>query len=222
MQRMSLSSQNHRNDLSRVTDLAFTPGLNAAAVKASSKPGADKTKMCLIIEDGASAKIHTFETLAQILAAVTESRSQPRKIICIIENISPKYIGVLESGWEIDPGFFVQYAENPEREYLWYPGEFKPTDIQEKFSCIDGNFEYHGVKVDDDKELNSLPNHFERHCYKSTWEGVETINSNTRISYYRVKKSFCKGFHDFLIRHYSRVNNRSFPCRCAAGYTKAI
>ena len=205
----SLPSQNHHNYSSHVSDLASTSELKAV-LEDLSMSGADKTKICLIIADHDPAQIQYFETIAQILNAVTESLSLSREVICIVENASPECIDSLGSVWNIEPGFFFQHAKNPRREDLWISRKFEPNNNQEKFSYIDGNFEYHGLKVDGDEELNSLPNHFERHCYKPTWEGVETITSNTRISYYRVKRSFCKGFHVSLIPLLSRATTDLF------------
>jgi hypothetical protein len=196
MQSMSLPSQGNYSYLSHVCDLASTSELEAV-VAALSKPGENSTKTYLITEDGSSAQTLTVSTPAQILATVAENLSHLRESICIVENISPEHIEVLGSAWDIDPRFFVEHAVNPRREHLWVPRDFEPDTNEEKFSCIDGNFEYHGLNVRNDKELNSLPNHFERHCFRSTWEGVETITSNTRISYYRVEKSFCRYFMNF-------------------------
>lgn len=221
MQNMSLPSQSHHSYLSRVCDLASVSEHEAVMV-ALSKLGESSTKTYLVTADGSSAQTLTINTPAQILIAVSENLSHLRGSVCIVENISPEYIEVLGSTWDIDPRFFVQHAVNPRREHLWIPRHFEPDTKKEKFSFVDGNFEYHNLNVSDDKELNSLPNHFERHCFRSTWEGVETITSNTRISYYRVEESFCRYFHEFLIPLYLRIDCRSVPCRRAAGHTKAL
>ena len=221
MSRMSSPSQNHHNYLSRVANAASTPELKAV-FRTSSKPRANTTKTCLVIEDGSSAQTQSFNTPPEILNAVAESLSCSRRIICIVENISLEYIGSLGSTWNINPRFFVQHAENPRREDLWIPKGFEPDGNQANFNCIDGNFEYHGLEVNNEKELNFRPNRFERYCYKTTWEGVGKIASNTRISYYRVTELFCGDSCDFLILYYLQVNDRSFPCRRPAGYTKAI
>jgi hypothetical protein len=198
MRSMSLRSQGYESYLSRVRDLAFASGFEDV-VAALSKPGKNNTKAYLVTEDGSSARTLTISTPAQIITAVTEDHFNLRDAICIVENISPEHIEVLGSAWDIDPRFFVEHAVNPRREHLWVPRRFESVTNKQKFSCVDGIFEYHGLNVRSDKELNSLPNHFERHCFRSTWEGVETITSNTRISYYRVERSLCKCFHGVLI-----------------------
>lgn len=194
--------QSHQNYLSRVRELAFRSELEAV-IEALSRPGENSTKTYLVTADGSSAQTLTISTSAQTLSAVSENLSHLRDSVCIVENISPEYIEVLGAAWDIDPRFFVQHASNPRREHLWTPRNFESDIGEELFSCIDGNFEYHGLNVSDNKELNSLPNHFKRHCFRSTWEGVENIISNTRISYYRVEKSFCGCFHGLLIPLYS-------------------
>lgn len=196
---MSLPSQDHQRYLSRVRDLASRSWLEGV-VAALSKPGEEnRTKAYLMTQDSSSTQTPTISTPAQIITAVSANRSHFHNSICIVENISPEYIAVLGSAWNIDPRFFVEYAVNPRREDLWDSRRFEPLTNQQKFSHIDGNFEYHGLNVTSDQELNSLPNYFERHCFRSTWEGAETITSNTRISYYRVEKSLCKYFHAGLM-----------------------
>ena len=193
MQGIPLSAQNPHNYLSRVRDLAARSDLDGVTA-ALSKPaaGRNSTETYLVTEDNRSAQTLNLKSPAQILSAVTENLARSRRSVCIVENISPEFIEVLGSAWDIDPAFFVQHAANPRRGDLWLSRWFEPGTNEAKFGFVDGNFEYHGISLSDDEELNSLPNHFERHCFRSTWEGVETINSNTRISYYRVEESFCR------------------------------
>lgn len=195
--------QSHHNYLSRVRELASRSELEAV-IMAMSTLGKNNTKTYLITDTGNDGSVQTvpINTPAQVPIAVTENLSHLRASVCIVENISPEYIEVLGSAWDIDPRFFFQHAENPTREHLWVARRFEPDTSKEKFSCINGNFEYHGLNVSDDTELNFLPNNFERHCFRSTWEGVETIISNTKISYYRVQDLFCKYFHEVLIPLY--------------------
>ena len=188
MQRLT---QDRDNYLSQVRDIANLYELEDV-VTALSYSGANNAKTYLVTEAESSAQTTSIDGPAQVLKAVTQNLSQSRETICIVENVSPEYINVLGSAWDIDPAFFVTHAVNPRREHLWNSKDFEPNTKEGRFSCIDGNFEYHGLSISSDGELNSQPNHLNRHCYRSTWEGVETITSNTRISYYRVKKWFCK------------------------------
>lgn len=188
---MSLLLQANQSYLSRVRDLALTSGFKDV-VAALSKPENNCTRACLMIPVRSSAQTLSISTPAQILTTFSENQLHLQDTICIIENISPEYIEVLGSAWNIDPRFFVEHAMNPKREDLWVPKRLEPENREQTFDCLDGNFEYHGLNVISDEELNSLPNYFERHCFRSTWEGVEKINSNTRMSYYRVKGSLCK------------------------------
>lgn len=211
----------HQRYLSGVHDLASNSGLEAVTA-ALSKLGENCTKTFLLTSDGNSAQTQAISTPAQILSAVAENLACLRGSICIVENISPEYIAVLGFAWHIDPEFFVQHAANPRREHLWAPENFEPDTKKKKFRCVNGNFEYHGLNMSDDEELNSWPNNFERHCFRSIWQGVETITSNTRISYYRVDTKLCRYFQKFWISPYLRIHCRSVPCRRAAEHTKAI
>jgi hypothetical protein len=182
----------------RVRDLAFRSGLEDV-VAALSKPDENSTKAYLMTVDSNTTKMPTLSTSAQIITAVNENHYDLRNSICIVENISPEHIEILGSAWNIDPRFFVEYASNTRRGDLWEANRFEPVTDREEFTYIDGIFEYHGLNVRSDEELNSLPNYFERHCFRSRWEGVETITSSTRISYCRVLKSFCKYFDGVLM-----------------------
>lgn len=194
---MSLQPHDERTYLSRVRETADASVYDGVST-ALSKPENDSTKAWFIDK----ARSFTTSTLAQVLATVT-SGPLISETICIIENISPQYIEGVGSAWDISPGFFVEHARNPLVENLWLPkdpeallGTWDPQDARRfqdnrRAWHIDGNFEYHGLNVQDYTNLNSAPNYFKRYCFQSTWGGVETITSNTRISYCRVNKMFC-------------------------------
>lgn len=199
MESMSLPSQDNETYLSRVHDLAFSWGLEDV-VESLSKPDTASTKAFYINY----AQRLTISTPAQITAAASELDGNiGRYTVCIVENIAPEHIEALGSAWDLDPAFFVQYASNRQRGHLWMPDVFggdRPGTDRKPYDHIDGNFEYHGICVQSDAELDSAPNYFARHCFRKTWDEVETVNSNTRISYYRVHRELC----EFFISHFYR------------------
>ena len=127
--------------------------------------------------------------------------------VFVVENIGPAYIEALGSAWNLDPAFFVKHASNREREHLWTPDVFTGDRERKLHDVIDGVFEYHGICVHTDVELNSSSNHFQRHCFRSMWDDVETIISNTRISYYRVHSELCK----FVFKIETHVTDNAMP-----------
>ena len=206
---MSSPSQDNETYLSRVHDLAFSWGLEDV-VESLSKPDTTGTKAFYINY----AQRLTISTPAQITAAASElGGNTGRYTVCIVENIAPEHIEALGSAWDLEPAFFVQYASNRQREHLWITNVFEDYQLmanasgyqlrtnRKPYDHIDGNFEYHGICVQSDAELNSAPNYFARHCFRKTWDEVETVNSNTRISYYRVHGELC----EFFISHFYRL-----------------
>ena len=190
---MSLPSQDIETYLCRVHDLALAWGRDVV-VESLSKPDATSTKSFYINH----AQQFSSNDPVQIIATASELGGMTRQstTVCIIENIAPKHIGALGSAWDLDPAFFVHHASNPRRERLWMPHIFKgpPDPTDDPYDHIDGNFEYFGLCVQSDAELNSSPNYFPRRCFRKTWDEVETVNSNTRISYYRVHTGLCEFF----------------------------
>jgi hypothetical protein len=145
------------------------------------------TKVCFIDR----TRPLSVQTPAQIIAAAAAEKATDSNPVCIIENISPEYIDALGTAWGLDPEFFINHASNPARKRLWAPHGMRDDDVHSSawkaHGHIEGNFEYHGIHIDRDKDLNSSPNCFKRHCFRKVWDGVDTVNSNTRISYYRIQ-----------------------------------
>lgn len=122
-------------------------------------------------------------------AAAAEARIHS---ICIVENISSGLIDSLGAAWDLDATFFVEHATNPNKEELWSKID-APAVYQEakRYSHLDGIFEYHDIEISPQETLNSFRNMFPRHCFKdSAWP----IQSNSRISYYRVNPWLCKSY----------------------------
>ena len=199
--------------LSRVEGLAHSQGLHIAG--SLSNADASSTK-AFYIDHHQRRQVSMpakGATPAQIIAAISDLDLRAGSRACgvfIVENIGPAYIEALGVAWRLDPSFFVDHALNRDREHLWTPYIFRdePARIEEKrHSFIDGIFEYHGICVHTDAELSSSPNHLQRHCFRSTWDNVETIVSNTRISYYQVHRELCK----FIPKLKTHVTDNAMP-----------
>ncbi|KAK0264891.1 hypothetical protein B0A54_07572 [Friedmanniomyces endolithicus] len=57
----------------------------------------------------------------EALVAIADDVHQQRVAVCVIENITPGWIEVLGTAWDIDPDFFVGHAFNPREEDHWAP-----------------------------------------------------------------------------------------------------
>jgi hypothetical protein len=173
---------------SRVQDLLSSSSRSAASaqplvdlVELLRQPDKNKTKVFYI-----NGELQPqVGTPADIVAFSADDRESKREAICVIENISPGFIEGLGSAWDLDPEFFIGHAKNPNSEDLWakHSAEYEVREYRH----LDGAFEYHGVRGQ--KGLDSLPNYFRRHCFE---EPPYSVQSNTRISYYRVRQGLCK------------------------------
>ena len=124
-------------------------------------------------------------TPSDIVALSADDLKTGREAICVIENISPSCIEKLGSAWDLDPEFFIGHVTNPNVEDLWAKHSVE-YEVR-KYRHLDGVFKYHGLK--EQTGLHSLPNYFPRHCYEPL---PRSIQSSTRISYYRVSQGLCK------------------------------
>lgn len=176
--------------LSRVQDWLSSSSVGSAAfnerfVELLRQPDKHKTRV-LYTNAGLESQVRTPSDL---VACSAKDQNSGREAICVIENISPSFIEELGSAWDLDPEFFIGHAKNPNPEELWaryHPGEY---DMRE-YRHLDGVFEYHGVRGQ--KSFDSLPNYFPRHCFE---KAPYPVQSNTRISYYRVHR----GLYLFLV-----------------------
>ena len=124
-------------------------------------------------------------TSSDVVAFSADDRQSKKEGVCVIENISPGCIEKLGSAWDLEPEFFVRHIINPGREDLW-ARHFDEYEVR-RYQHLDGNSEYHGLRGQ--KALDSMPNYFPRYCYQ---ESSNPVQSNTRISYYRVSEILCK------------------------------
>jgi hypothetical protein len=139
----------------------------------------------------ATSQIHIKNPL-DIIKCSTAAVEARNRSICIVENISSDLIDSLGRAMDLDATFFVEHATNPEKAELWSK-KVAPAIYQEdkRYSHLDGIFEYHDIETSPQETLNSCPNIFPRHCFKdSRWP----IQSNSRISYYRVNPWLCKSY----------------------------
>lgn len=160
-----------------------------------------KTKAFLKVVGRRSPAIQ-FDEASELLASYNlDAGSEPQ--VCVIENISSEYIQALGSAWNIDIEFFVEHATNPKKDHLWqlvstmswdlpisagYETSIQPVPT---YWHLDGIYEYNkytNIRWSDGK-LDSFPNNVPRHCFSDAESGVQ---SNTRISYYRVSSSLCE------------------------------
>ena len=131
-------------------------------------------------------------------AARLTAREPNHKAVCIVENISAPWMSALGTAWNIDPAFFVCHAINPPKSKLWLDRkkwDWDPadsTEAQPAYSHVDGNLEYSGWQKQENLDLYSEPNFFNRHCFESRYHEVM---SNTRISYCRVHNGLCEWKH---------------------------
>lgn len=139
---------------------------------------------------------HTFATenfLEELISQVRDDRRLRNSAICIIENISPSYIGRLGPAWDIDPFFFADHARHMDKDQFW--SEYRPWNWPErdqdtgKYTHLDGMFQYEGLEKNPETvALNSMPNVFPRDCFQ---EDPYDIQCNTRISYCRAQSNLC-------------------------------
>jgi hypothetical protein len=139
----------------------------------------------------ANSQVYIKDPLDIIKRSTAAVEAQIRSI-CIVENISSDLIDSLGTAWGLDATFFVEHATNPEKAELWSQKNASAIFQEAKcYSHLDGIFEYHDIETSPQETLNSFPNIFPRHCFKdSAWP----IQSNSRISYYRVNPWLCKSY----------------------------
>lgn len=145
------------------------------------QPDMHKTKV-LYTNGGLQSQVRTSSDL---VACSAEDQNSGREAICVIENISLRFIEELGSAWDLDPEFFIGHAKNPNPEDLWARNH--PEYDMCEYRHLDGAFEYHGARGQ--KIFDSWPNYFPRHCFE---KAPYPVQSNTRISYYRVHRGLCK------------------------------
>lgn len=127
-----------------------------------------------------------INTPSDLVAFSADDQASGREAICVIENISSGSIEPLRLAWDLDPGFFIGHANNPNPQDFWaiHSTEY---GTRSEYRHLIGVFEYHGVRGQ--KGLDSSPNYIPRHCIE---EPPYPVQSNTRISYYRVRRGLCK------------------------------
>jgi hypothetical protein len=135
----------------------------------------------------------------ELLQQAEVDRDHRNAAICIIENVSPAYIGVLGRSWEIDPSFFANHAKHSDKDqfwdrpvrWSWVPDDQDPSIMSKQpYVHLDGMFEYHHLdSMQEASKLGHFPNTFPRDCFKQ-WK--YPVQSNTRISYCRALPNLCE------------------------------
>lgn len=178
--------------VSKMHDLAPSAKYREGLVKALSGSDAKTTK---VFYTNLRSEPH-INTPSNLIACALADYESDTSSVCMIENISPEYVKALGSAWNLDPEFFAGHATNPRQEDLWtrWKAPSNPDAVysSRQYEHLDGVFEYPDIGLPPDESLNSLPNHFHRHCFRKPPYGVQ---SNTRISYYRIHRLFCKSIN---------------------------
>ena len=178
--------------ISRLQDLLSTSNTSTASVDLVDlfrRPDTSRTK---IFYTNSQLKSR-IGTPSDIVALSADDLKIGREAFCVVENISPSCIAELGSTWNLDPEFFVGHVTNPNVEDLW---EKHSVEYEvRKYRHLDGVFKYHGLR--EQKDLHWLPNYIPRHCYEHL---PRSIQSSTRISYYRVSQGLCKSNNNDIER----------------------
>jgi hypothetical protein len=108
--------------------------------------------------------------------------------VCVIENVSPRWIEVLGKTFNIKPSFFLEHARQPDKNDPWQ-SSFSLGNTNNSGFCVhaSGVFEYNGWKSA--KKMDSSPNFMQRLC----WEGPEPYpaSSHTFLSYLKLYPNTC-------------------------------
>ena len=188
----STGGSSEKSYISRLQDLLSSPTSSTASAQASvdlvellHQPDTSRTR---IVYTNSKLKPRVG-TPSDIVTLSADDLKNGREAICVVENISPSCIEELGSAWDLDLEFFVGHVTNPNVEDLWAKHSVE-YEVR-KYRHLDGVYKYHGLK--EQTGLHSLPNYFPRHCYEPL---PRSIQSSTRISYYRVRQSLCKSHND--------------------------
>jgi len=152
---------------------------------------------------GGELSITSIDSLVQQLKIDGEASQY---VVSVIENISPAWSDSISQGLGLDRGFFAEFAQAPPKEEFWEQGRpwtWKPyprsmemdthydMDMSSRCVHVNGMFEYHGLKRKPRVALTVEPNFANRDCFQDNpWP----IQSNTRLSYYRISKTICKWY----------------------------
>ncbi|KAL2816883.1 hypothetical protein BJX63DRAFT_128267 [Aspergillus granulosus] len=146
---------------------------------------------------GAAPQIHESTELKQAKNIIEQKHKEPvaRFRVCIVENISPAFIELLGSAWELNVEFFVDHAVGCRGDLSRVP--FNLASIRERapFLCVDGVLSYSAADVEaaygDEakpipKYLYRVRKHYFRRDFRIRTDG-KGFQLDTRTSYY-VKK----------------------------------
>lgn len=160
--------------------------------------------------------------IEELLQQAEVDRQHRNAAICIIENISPAYIGMLGTIWGIDTSFFANHAKHKNKDefwdrsipWSWVPEDENPRNMSDaRHRHLDGMFEYHHLyDLQEADNLGYFPNTFPRDCFK---QGKYTVQSNTRISYCRAQPNLCESSLILMDRR-TNVKSRLIPRGCAS------
>jgi hypothetical protein len=156
--------------------------------------------------------INEVFTLARDDAAISQ------QAVCIVEDISWDWIGLMGVAWGIEPEFFAEYGVNPEGTSPWetlFPKNHRlgATQGPSKYYHVDGVFE-HNHLASDPEAFDTLKNGLRRSVHRRRcWvcdDSSYPPSSNTRFSYCRVNANLCK-FTNLLLQPLTNNLFRPFP-----------
>lgn len=124
-----------------------------------------------------------------VLEQAKNDAENTRPAVCMIENVSREWIGILGSEWNIDPAFFTMHAENPSGSDLWnsvvkqrrHNDGLNDASAHEAKTmyCIDG--------VLNNVRSDGIPVH-----RRSAEHPSYALQTNVRITYRRVARHLCE------------------------------
>lgn len=142
-----MAAAQHEPYSSRVQDFFSSPVTSPASSECTVKlmellRQPDKNKSKFFYSNGEG--YFRVQTQSYLVAFAADDQAFGREAICVIENISPASIEELGSACDLDPGFFVGHANNPNPKDLWtnHSAEY---DIR-KYRGLYEVFEYHGMR----------------------------------------------------------------------------
>lgn len=121
------------------------------------------------------------------------AHSQPRFRICVIENISPAFIELIGSIWDLDVEFFVDHAMGCRGNFARVPPNLASVSNAVSYFSLDGVLAYNVRQLEavlGERVVNPLPQylfrgrgHYFRREHRLRTDG-KAFQLNTRTSYY--------------------------------------
>lgn len=168
-------------------------------------PSPRVTPRVLYVRD--EKRVNHLSTPSDVIAAAQQDTKDERSIAFIIEDINGEWIAALGSTWDIDPPFFSTHVENTEGySSLWEAvtksRHHRKVASRDPMKTVAGWDYIDGI-------LPHLVNRRPLSLAKRRTGHDKSYGNqvNTRISYYRVSKRFCKQNRRRRIKEFSLADN---------------